>query len=306
MIVDVHAHVFQRFCGRVADGPTRGLGYGRVSIGNASLQIMPPLCKQTRHTSEMLIAHMDWAGVDKAVLLQGPFYGECNEYVAKAVRSYPDRLVGAAYFDPWENDAHRRFDAVVANTSFRALKLEMSESTGFSGIHPGVTLSDPNLAWLWDELEKRKLVMVLDLGAVGSASYQTDAVRQIAEDHSDLKIVIAHLAQITPIVEAESELRQAWERQIDLGCLPNVWFDTASLPAYLAEEGYPYPSAARYIRTAIDRIGPTKVMWGTDIPGLLSHATYPQLRRAAEKHIAFLPADDQARIMGGTAIDVFG
>jgi len=306
MIVDVHAHVFRRVCGLVAGGATAGMGYGKVSVGDVSLQIMPPLCEETRHTAKMLVAHMDWVVVDKAVLLQGPFYGECNEYVLRACQSYPDRFIGAAYFDPWAKDARGRFDAIVANGGFRALKLEMSEPTGFTGIHPGANLSDPNLAWLWDELEKRKLVLVLDLGAVGSSSYQTDAVRMIAGDHPTLKIVIAHLAQPTPGLNADPMLWKLWERQIELGCLGNVWFDTASLPAYFAEEGYPYPSAAWYVRAAIDRVGPAKIMWGTDIPGLLSHATYSHLRKAAEMHIAVLPAVDRARIMGGNAIEVFG
>tara|TARA_B000000460_G_C21342458_1_gene317631 strand:- start:48 stop:197 length:150 start_codon:yes stop_codon:yes gene_type:complete len=38
----------------------------------------------------------------------------------------------------------------------------------------------------------------------------------------------------------------------------NVWLDNAALPAYLSNEGYPYPGAARYIRIAIGRIGPNK------------------------------------------------
>ncbi|MHB9037424.1 MAG: amidohydrolase family protein [Armatimonadota bacterium] len=306
MIIDAHAHIFEQVRGLIAGGQTRGLGYGKVAIGDASLQVLPPLCEQTRHTPEMLIAHMDWVGVDKAVLLQGSFYGECNEYVRQSVQSYSDRLIGVAYVDPWADGARGRFDAVVSANCFRGLKLEMSEPTGFSGLYPGVTLSTPDLTWIWDGLEKSKMVLVLDLGAVGSASYQTDAVRKIAEDHPNLKLVIAHLGQPTPIAEADPSLWKIWQNQIDLGSMPNVWFDTASIPAYLAEEGYPYPSGTRYIQAAVERIGPEKIMWGTDVPGLLAHATYPQLRKAAQMHTAFLSVDDQARIMGGNAAEVFG
>ena len=102
------------------------------------------------------------------------------------------------------------------------------------------------------------MVLALDLGAVASRSYQTDAVR----------IVVAHLGQPNPMVETDPRLWKIWLKQIDLGKLNNVWLDNTALPAYLSNEGYPYPSAARYIRIAIERIGPNKVMWGTDIPGL--------------------------------------
>ena len=81
------------------------------------------------------------------------------------------------------------------------------------------------------------MVLALDLGAVASRSYQTDTVR----------IVVAHLGQPNPMVETDPELWEIWLKQIDLGKLNNAWLDNAALPAYLSNEGYPYPSAARYI-----------------------------------------------------------
>ena len=87
--------------------------------------------------------------------------------------------------------------------------------------------------------------------------------------------------------------------------LPNVWFDTASIPAYLAEEGFPYTSGVPILRAALDRIGAGRIMWGSDIPGLLAHATYAQLRAAAEFHTAALPEADRRKIMGETAVAVF-
>lgn len=100
MVIDAHAHIFPKVQGLIAAGQTRGLGYGRVTVGNEEIQIMPPLSEKTIHTPEMLLSHMRWAGVDKAVLLQGPFYGECNQYVRDAVEAYPDCLIGLAYLDP--------------------------------------------------------------------------------------------------------------------------------------------------------------------------------------------------------------
>lgn len=85
MIIDAHAHIFPRVQGINAVGPTRGAGYGRIWIGNQQVQLMPVLNEETKFTPEMLIANMDWGTVDKTVLLQGPFYGECNQYTLDAV-----------------------------------------------------------------------------------------------------------------------------------------------------------------------------------------------------------------------------
>ena len=305
MLVDAHAHVFPKVTGATGAGATKGLGYGRVAIGNERIQLMPPLCEQTVHTPEMLLAHMDWAGVDKAVLLQGSFYGECNQYVVEACRNHPDRLIGTMFCDPWAEGAKETFASQGRGEGFVGVKLECSETTGFCGIHRGARLDDAGIAWLWDELERKGMVLVLDLGAMGSASYQTDAVRSIAERHPGLTIVLAHLGQPNRAAEADKAKWRLWEQQIDLGRLPNVSFDTASLPAYVSSEGYPYPSAGRYLRMAIDRIGPSKVMWGTDIPGVLTHATYPQLVQAAHIHLQFLSASERAMVMSENAVGVF-
>jgi hypothetical protein len=118
--------------------------------------------------------------------------------------------------------------------------LECSEATGLIGIHPGAKLDAPGIGWLWDELECHNLVLVLDLGAVGSASYQTGAVRMIADNHPRLKIIIAHLAQPSPRMEFNPQLQQLWQEQINLGYLSNVWFDCAALPVYFPDEDYPF------------------------------------------------------------------
>jgi predicted TIM-barrel fold metal-dependent hydrolase len=305
-IIDAHAHIFPEVCGTIGDGLTRGLGYGRIAIGETELQLFPPYGEKTTFTPEMMLANMDWAGVDKAVLLQGPFYGECNRYVLDALTRYPSRFIGAAYLDPWGEACHEAFDKIMEASHFRAIKLECSEATGLCSIHPEARLDAPDIAWLWDEIERAGLVLVLDLGAVGSRSYQTSAVRTIAEKHPNLQIVIAHLGQPRPTAEADKERWHLWQEQIDLGLFHNVWFDNSALPAYLTDEGYPYPSAERYMRMAIERIGSAKIMWGTDQPGLLSHANYPQLVALSELHTPFLSAHERAMFLGGTALHVYG
>ena len=306
MIIDAHAHIFPVVQGSTGTGPTRGLGYGRIAVGDAKTQLLPPYNETTVFTPEMLLANMDWAGVTKAVLLQGPFYGECNSYVLEALDRYPDRLIGAAYFDPWGPDNSQDFEAIIASSKFRAVKLECSEATGLCGLHPNARLDMPEIAWLWDSLEHRGLVLTLDLGAIGSRSYQTDAVRTIAEVHPDLRIVIAHLGQPNPLAEADVKQWSLWREQIDLGQLPNVWFDTAALPAYLPNEDFPYPTAERYLHLALERIGPSKILWGTDLPGLLRHLNYPQLVRLAQLHTQSLSPNEQTMILGENAMCVYG
>ncbi len=269
-------------------------------------QLLPPFCPGTSFPPEALIAQLNWAGVDKAVLLQGPYYGDQNSVVLDAVGQFPDRFLGAAYFDPWDDDPEGKLGQILATGKFCAVKLECTEPTGLCGIHPDARLDDPRLAPLWERLEAGGLVLVVDLGTVGTRSYQTEAIRSIAQRHPRLRVVIPHLAQITPSVAGSREKRTAWEAQIDLGLLPNVWFDCASLPAYLPDEDYPYPSTAKFLALAIERIGPQKVFWGSDLPGLAGAMSYPQAVRLAKRQAEFLSCDGRAAFLGGTALQVFG
>jgi predicted TIM-barrel fold metal-dependent hydrolase len=306
MIFDAHVHIFRTLRGRIASGPVTALPNGRIWVGDHEIQMLPATAETTTFPVAALLAQMDSVGVDRAMMLQGPFYGDQNAEVLEAAAEYPTRLKGAAYFDPWAAAPHQSFAAIVQAKGFCALKLECAVATGLCGVHPEARLDAPDLAWLWAELESSGLVLVVDLGAVGSRSYQTAAMRAIAEAHPNLKIVVAHLGQIRPAVVADPERLRQWQQQIDLGLLQNVWFDWASLPAYCAEDNHPYSSLADVLRRAVDRIGAKKILWGSDVPGPLGHTTYRQLVALGTLHCGFLSDDDRARIMGQNALAVYG
>lgn len=253
----------------------------------------------------MLVAHMDWAGIDRAVLLQGPFYGECNDYVIAATRAYPKRLMGLAYLDPWDAKSRSKFQFITEMSEFVGIKIEFSEATGLSAIHPNAKLDDTAIRWLWSSLADIGMMLVIDLGAIGSASYQTAALKRIATQNPNLTIVIAHLAQPNPVAEKNDHLWSFWEEQISLGLLDNVYFDTASLPAYVSPESYPFPTASRYLQAVIRRIGPDKVMWGTDVPSSLAFATYPELLKYAQLSLEWLSESERTKVMGTNAERLF-
>lgn len=277
MIIDAHAHLYPAIAGLGRDAPgARGL--------------------PARHPPEALLAMMDGAGVDGAVLQQGPYYGACDDTVAAAVRAHPRRLRGALYLDPW-----RVARPLPPTAHLAAAKLEFSSATGLCRLRPGARLDDPAIGWVWQAVAELGLTLVVDLGAIDAPSYQTEAMRRIAREHPEMRIVIPHLAQ----PPRSAALRSAWQSQLDLGLLPNVWFDLASLPAYLPDEGFPWPTAGAWIREACERVGAHKLMWGSDVPGLLAVAPYVRLVDAAREHLAFLPAAEQAWVLGGNADGVY-
>lgn len=302
MIIDAHAHIMSEVQGRTHSGPTRSLRYGKIQWGALEFRLLPPLAPLTTFPPEALLENMDWAGVERAVLLQGTFYGEANAYVAQTVKQWPDRFTGAAFIDPYAADARTTFQRCTEDYGFHILKFEMSVPVGLVGLYPDLRLDGEQMAWIFEAAEKNNLVVTLDLGGVGSASYQTEEVAQLIARHPQLRIVIAHLGQPPIAHRTDPQLDALWQEQILLGRHEHVWFDFSSLPAYCAGvDEYPFASACAYIQRAVELIGPQKLLWGTDAPGLLTHATYPQLLHYVSNACDFLSPASLQDLLGNNA-----
>lgn len=306
MIIDAHAHIMTTVRGTTARGPTRSLPWGRVGWGEETIQLLPPFNEATTFPAEALLAQMDWASVERAVLLQGPFYGEANAYVAAAVARFPDRFLGAFAPDPLAPDVNERFKQCVEEYGLRIVKFELTEATGLTGLYPHLRIDAPEFEWIYESAQRDGLVITFDLGKIGSRAYQTEAVAAIAERYPELTIVIAHLAQ-PPIGESQNaELNKIWRQQVVLGRKPNIFFDLSALPAYsLDYDEYPYQAAQDYIRRATELIGAEKIMWGTDAPGLLTSGTYRQLLNYVRLHCDFLSEEEMAGVLGLNALRVY-
>lgn len=307
MIIDSHVHIFPRIDGYGPKGRTKSSTYGRIDQGDGNpAWVLPVVCEETCHTGEMLLANMDRYGVDKAVLLQGYCYGGWDSYVLEAVRLHPDRLIGAAVFDPWSQGAREHYERDIARIPLPILKLEFSESSGLCGVYPNARLYSEDMRWLYDDLEERGRVLVMDLGQPGTRSYQTEAVRAIAIDHPGLTIVICHMGQLSPKVEASPALYQAWEEQLSLGKLKNVYFDASAVPFQVQEtDEYPWPTAQSYVRKALEYLGPEKLMFGSDIPWLYCLGTYGQLIEFGRKCTAELSDEERDWFFNKTAQKVY-
>ncbi len=137
-------------------------------------------------TPEELLAGMDRAGIDMAVIYchSGAFFD--NDYTTLAVRQHPDRFVGFSYINP------RR--------EFARVELERAQELGLIGIslnpkYDGYSLSIEN-HWFMDSVfsfcvEKGLIVLVEGYGdSHYSMPYQ---FRDVAWTFPDLKIILAHM-----------------------------------------------------------------------------------------------------------------
>ncbi len=303
MLIDAHAHIFPAVNGSNGHGSIRSDKWGFIRNGYGTLtRLLPPAFRETSFPAESLLEYMNWTGVDHAVLMQGPLYGDLNECVLDAVEKWPDRFTGSAMIDPYISKAMRVFDWLL-EMKFRILKLECSQEFGLSGLHTELDYLDDRFAQVWKRANREGMTVVLDAGSFEDASCNVDSLEAVAKTYEGVKLVLTHLL-FPPGKDATEERMEQWHKSLRLGRLPNVWFDISSLVGMPGDE-YPFPAARGYIRTAFEEVGPERLIFGTDMPGILKKCTYEQAIRYIDRNCVFLGDTDLDLIMWKNAMNVY-
>ena len=244
MIIDAHAHLWKTQTGRRENAPVRTLRDGLSDFGGEIKQMMPPYMVSGENSPEMLIANMNYAGVNGAVIVGEVMDGNQNEYFKAAKEKYPNRLKICAFFDEGEDYTLDGFDGI----KICACKLKT----------PGI---QKHFDVFENAYKSGKFVCI----ELEDGDAQTGELEEIIRQLPDLKIAIGHFGMVT---------RDGWEEQIKLARYKNVFVESGGITWLFNSEFYPYPSAIRAIQTAADICGFDKLMWGSDYPRTMVEITY--------------------------------
>ena len=298
-IIDAHAHVVQCIAGTGSQGELRPCGGGRAAYATGeTIQMLPPEIGEYNATPEALLRGMDAHGVEKAVLLQGNYFGFQNLYTYEAVQTYPDRFAGAATYDPFSFQAGRIKAHLFDELGFKIIKFEVSSGSGLMANHPAVDLDGEVMHQVYRHAADRGLVFVIDIGKPGSVSWQVDALRRAVTCYPEMKFVICHL--LSPQLGDGERLKRA----LDKLALPNVWFDLAALCLNSRPEAFPYPTARGYVRDAVDIVGAERLLWGSDMPSAMTRDSYQHFIDFIALHPG-LDGGDKERILYQNAQELF-
>lgn len=291
-IIDAHAHVVQCIAGTGSQGELRPCGGGRAVYASGQVfQMLPPEIGEYDATPEALLKVMDAHGVEKAVLLQGNFFGFQNLYTHEAIRKYPDRFTGAATYDPFSFQAEKIKKHLFEELEFKIIKFEVSNGSGLMSYHPPVDLDGEVMHQVYRHAADHGLTFVIDIGRPRNVCWQVDALRNAILRYPEMNFVICHL--LAPQLGDDELLQQSLEKL----ALPNVWFDLAALCLNSRPETFPYPAARKYVKYGVDIVGAHKLMWGSDMPSAMTNDTYrhfidfvsenPLLREEEKKQIFY-------------------
>jgi predicted TIM-barrel fold metal-dependent hydrolase len=269
------------------------------------VQFLPPHMRDLSAAPEGMIAEMDHAGVQSAVLQNDHIYGHLAEYFADAARRWPGRFIGLAQVDePFAfRDPELKALEGQVRLGMRGLYFTMTAffRNGFRTLP-----DDPAFDPLWRAVARLDLPVFWVHSArspAGDYREEMRRLRRIVDRHPALRHVLVH--GVPTGLYADDTDRVAWPPEVaDLLDGGPVWTEVLYPIAWGGRMPYPYLRAQGHFRQLYDRFGPGKLVWGSDMPNVGRYCTYRQALAYLWDHVAYLTAEDRRRIFRDNTLEL--
>ncbi|CAM2155061.1 amidohydrolase family protein [Paraburkholderia tropica] len=239
---------------------------------------------------EGLLASMDEAGIDRAVVVQAStVYGNDNSYVVDAVRAHPDRFAGVFSIDVLASDAVTQMQRWL-DAGLSGLRLFTTGST-----MPGQAgwLDDERSYPVWDYAQRHGVSICLQMTAQG-----IPALLNMLARFPDIRVLLDHLARPElaggPPYEAAAPL-------FSLASHQGVYLKLTNRTIAAAAQGASTP--AQFFPRVLDAFGAKRIAWGSNFPA--AEGALSQLLTEARESLSMLPTEAQQAIFSGTARAVY-
>jgi L-fuconolactonase len=281
-------------------GPTAKRSDANIMIIDSQVHVWPshrpdrPLDEagfdRTPFSYQELIAAMDVAGVDRAILVPPSFDRDRNDYVIEAVQQHPDRfaIMGRV---PLRGGKRNLLAAWKSQPGMLGVRLTFHRDADRPWIDDGTA------DWFWGEAEQHRIPVMVH------APERLAVVGKIAERHPALPIIVDHMGFARATMDDETIAGA--DRMIALARYPNVSVKVSALPCF-STAPYPFRNLREPLRRVIAAFGPQRAFWGSDITRVPASCTYRQTVTHVTEELDFLSADDLGWIMGHGLAECLG
>ncbi len=267
MIIDSHTHLIAGDdpCYPLADSPVYSPG--------------------VTGTPAELLAEMDAAGVQRAVVISPYCYLWDNRYHMESGRAHGERLAVVVLVDPRSADGPAKL-RVLADAGASGIRIHGKDLNE-------VELDDPVSTPLWET--------VADLGITVDAWAVLDEYPRLEariEQFPEIPIILDHCGYVGLSFNPPSPNLPP---VLALARYPNVYAKLTFLDA-LTDGSWPYEDGYAMVRRVIDAYGAERCMWGSNFPTseFNQGATYAQHLEIFQTRLD-LSAEERRWILGGTA-----
>jgi predicted TIM-barrel fold metal-dependent hydrolase len=237
-------------------------------------------------TAEEMLAEMDRAGVDRAVIVPPTWVGDGNETALDTVRAYPDRFAIMGRIDIKRPD----FDEAMAT---------WKQQPGMLGVRHTFR-TEPYRGWLeageyepfWAAAEEH------DIPVMCLVSGFPEVLGPIAERHPNLTLIVDHMGCD---LSAKGAASFCIDELVALAKHPRIMVKVSSAPCFSAEP-YPFNDINPFLKRIHEAFGARRCMWGADRTRLTS--TYEECIQHYAEGLDFITDDEREWILGKTIAEV--
>lgn len=230
-------------------------------------------------TWQTVLAAMDQAGVDRAVLVPPTWEGDRNDLALEAARLHPRRFAVMGRIAPELPGAPALLDGWLSQPGMLGVRMVFQPGQPW--------LTDNSADWLWPRLEQ------LGIPMMAAPQGHFDMLEDIARAYPKLRIVIDHMGCRSP--RKDEEAFADLDRVLAFARHPNVAVKASAMPCY-STAPYPFANVHGYIRRAFDAFGPQRFFWGTDLSRLT--CSYREAVTMFTEALPWLKGEDLERAMG--------
>lgn len=261
------------------------------------IQFLPPSLQEMVSPPEFMLQQMARAGVDMCVLQNARPYGRLNEYFAEAVRRYPDRFIGLA--DVVEAEAHTEAEIARLRHAVRELGLRglYYANRGLFTVGYRHQFDDPTFDPFWEAVRDLGIPVFWEIVGVPNPTEPAALLREL--DRLDrwfarwptIPGVWTHGFSPPLLAEMPEPLARLLRRE---QLMVEILF-----PIHWGRDHeYPFPELDPALRTLYQRVGPNRLVWGSDMPNVERNITYRQSLQYLRIVADWIPADDMDRLLG--------
>jgi predicted TIM-barrel fold metal-dependent hydrolase len=244
-------------------------------------------------TGNEMVAAMDTAGVDRAILVSPRnVYQTDTRYAEHVYLEYPDRFRLVAPVNPHKGDPAARVDSWGATPGAVGTRLFFPPRSDIGAEHPGVAATIersiaagfPVSVLCWERLP---------------------VMHHLARAFPDAQFLLDHLGLFQPIVPpAPDDPFADLADVLALATHPNVAVKLTGVCTY-SHRPFPYDDLWEPVARVIDAFGIERCLWGSDWQRATRILSYDEAVSAFRDHWP-LTGDERDALMGGNTLRIYG
>lgn len=233
-------------------------------------------------TVSTLLANMDAHAINQAAVVTPRAMGWDNSVTAAAARAHSNRIVAIGLVNPQASQPEDELMHLM-RSGFVGVRLSPFNE-------PGQTwLAGKRLSRFWETANENHFPVHLHI-----APHQLPQVSTIAERFRNVPLVIDHLGR--PDVETGTGA-SPFRTFLSLADYPNVWAKTPS-SGFFSKSPPPFLDLVPFLQAALEAYGSSRILWGSDWPGSLTHASYKDSLEPWFSYVPDLDRQSRANLFG--------